>query len=146
MSFEDTDDLLCLRVIDANQDTLTWGRIQGYGYNGSNCAYVTYAVNADDWLILPGITTPGSYSVSWKAKAISATYPETYQVVAMSGDTNVTLFSETLADTTYQNRAANFTVAAGDTVRLAWRYISNDMDVLFIDDIVVNVALPQPTQ
>ena len=107
---------------------------------------MTYAENADDWLMLPIITTHGSYSVSWKAKAYSADYPETYQVVAMSGDTNETLFSETLADTTYQNRTASFTVAAGDTVRLAWRYISNDMDALFIDDIVVSEANPHSTQ
>ena len=146
MNFEDTEDISCIRVNDANHDNLTWGLIAGYGYNGSGCAYVTYAENADDWLILPIITTPGSYSVSWKAKAYSANYPETYQVVAMSGDTNVTLFSETLADTTYQNRTASFTVVAGDTVRLAWRYISNDMDALFIDDIVVSEANPHSTQ
>ena len=146
MNFEATDDLNCITVNDANQDSVTWGLIQNYGYNGTNCAYVTYAVNADDWLMLPGITTPGTYNVSWKVRAISSDWPETYQVVAMRNGVNVTLFSETITDTLYQDRSANFTVAAGDTVKLAWRYISDDKYVLFIDNIVVSEASSQPTQ
>ena len=146
MNFEATDDLNCITVNDANQDSVTWGLIQNYGYNGTNCAYVTYAVNADDWLMLPVITTPGTYNVSWKVRAISSDWPETYQVVAMRNGVNVTLFSETITDTLYQDRTANFTVAAGDTVKLAWRYISDDKYVLFIDNIVVSEASSQPTQ
>ena len=143
MNFEPTDDLACLTVSDANQDTVTWSLIQGYGYNGSNCAFVQYAVNADDWLMLPIITTPGTYNVSWKAKSYNANYPETYQVVAMRNGVNTTLFSETLADTTFQDRTANFTVAAGDTVKLTWRYISNNKWAFFIDNIVVSVDSQQ---
>ena len=146
MNFEATDDIACLTLNDANQDNVTWGLINGYGYNGTTCAYVTYAANADDWLMLPVITTPGTYNVSWKVRAISSNWPETYQVVAMRNGVNATLFSETITDTLYQDRTANFTVAAGDTVKLAWRYISDDQDVLFIDNIVVSEATPQPTQ
>lgn len=101
-----------------------------------------YAVEADDYLILPGITTPGTYNLSWKARAYQSSYPETYQVLA--GDS--LLFSETLSLTTLTSRSATFTVSAGDTVNVMFRYISDDMYAFFLDDITIDTAssTPQP--
>ena len=84
----------------------------------------------------------GNYSVSWKVRAMHPSYPETYQVWAMGNDTSIMIFSETLSDTLYQDRMATFTVPAGDSVLIMWRYISADMYVLFLD----NVTISQGTQ
>ena len=133
-NFDDTTHYSCLRIYNANADTVTWGLANGYGVNSSVCAFIMYAVNADDYLILPGITTPGNYSISWKAKIYNSNYPESYQVLA--GD-NV-IYNETLTSTSYVTRTATFTVAAGDTVLPMFRYISNDMYYFFLDDITIS--------
>lgn len=135
-NFDNSATYDCLRINNANGDTITWGLINSYGYNSSICAYIQYAVQADDYLILPGIATPGNYTVTWKAKAYNASYPETYQVYAGS----TMIFNETLSSTNYVTRTANFTVNAGDTVNVKFRYISNDMYYFFLDDITINTA------
>ena len=56
------------------------------------------------------------------------------------------VFSETLDDTIYQDRTASFSVAAGDTVRLMWRYLSQDKYALFLDNFAITQGTPQPTQ
>ena len=137
-NFDNSSTYSCLRLNNANGDTIYWSLINGYGYDSSICAYIMYAVNADDYLILPGIVTPGYYSVSWKAKAFNANYPESYQVWA--GDTMI--YSETLSSTSFVTRTAGFYVTAGDTVNLMFRYISNDMYAFFLDNITINTATP----
>ena len=141
-TFDDTATYSCLRLLDANGDNDTWSVIDSFGTNYSHAAFIMYAEEADDYLILPGITTPGTYNLSWKARAYQSTYPETYQVLA--GDS--LLFSETLSLTTLTSRSATFTVSAGDTVNVMFRYISDDMYAFFLDDITIDTAssTPQP--
>lgn len=129
----------CWSLYNANGDTITWGLANGYGYNSSVCAYISYAVNADDWLISPPIAVSGNLSVSWKAKVMSSSYPETYQVWVQTADTTVMVFSETLSSqNAFVDRSANFTVPAGDTANVIFRYISNDMYYLFLDNVVIS--------
>lgn len=135
-NFDNSATYGCLRINNANGDTTTWGLTNSYGYNNSICAYITYAVQSDDYLILPGIATPGNYSITWKAKIYSTSYPETYQV--WIGDSMI--FNETLTSTNYVTRTAYFSVAAGDTVNPKFRYISDDMDAFFLDDITISTA------
>lgn len=143
-NFDDTTTYSCLGVLDFNHDGETWGLIDSFGTNYSRAVFIMYAVNADDILSLPGIVTPGTYTVTWKAMAYSGNYPETYQVYA--GMENM-IFNETLSSTSYVTRTATFTVAAGDTVNVAFRYISNDMYAFFLDDITISQGTaPQPTQ
>ena len=137
-NFDNSSTYSCLRIIDANNDSIYWGLTLNYGYDSSICAYIRYADSADDYLILPGIATAGNYSVSWKVKAMSSNYPETYQVWASDS----MIYSETLTSTSYVTRTASFSVAAGDTLNLMFRYISNDMYYLFLDDITISVYTP----
>ncbi len=130
-NFDDTSTYSCLQLLNANGDNITWGIIDSFGTNYSHAAFIQYAVQADDYLILPGIVTPGNYSLSWKARAYQSNYPESYQVLA--GDNLI--FSETLSATTLTTRNATFSVAAGDTVCIMFRYISDDMYAFFLDDI-----------
>ena len=139
-NFDDTSTYSCLRLLNANGDNITWGVIDSFGTAYSHAAFIQYAVQADDYLILPGIVTPGNYSLSWKARAYQSNYPETYQVLA--GDSLI--FSETLSTTTLTTRNATFSVAAGDTVNIMFRYISDDMYAFFLDDITINTSTPNP--
>lgn len=141
-NFDDTTTYGCLRVLDFNQDGESWGLIDSFGTNYSRAIFIMYAVNADDILILPGIVTPGTYTITWKAKAYSGSYPETYQVYA---GMDSMIFNETLSSTSFVTRTATFTVAAGDTVNVAFRYISDDMYAFFLDDITITPNTP-PTQ
>ena len=135
----------CWSLRDYNQNDTTWGIINGYGYNGSRCAYVLYQAQADDWLMTPRVAVAGTYTVSWKTRAMSANYPETYQVWAMGSDTSVMIYSETLSDTTYVDRMATFTVPAGDSVLVMWRYVSADMYALFLDNVTISQGVAQYT-
>lgn len=135
----------CWSIHDNNNNDTTWSLIQDYGYNGSNCAYVMYQAQADDWLMSPRVAVSGSYTVSWKTRVMQANYPETYQVWALGNDTSIMIFSETFYDTTYVDRQATFTVPAGDSVRIMWRYISADMYVFFLDNIVISQGVTQYT-
>lgn len=129
----DDGDYSCIRAINANGDTVTWGVVNSYGEGGTACAYIMYAVYADDYLVLPGITTPGYYTISWKAKAFNANYPETYVVYA--GKEMV--YAETLNSTSFVTRTASFSVAPGDTVVPFFQYISDDQYYFFLDDITI---------
>ena len=139
-NFDDTSTYSCLHFYNANGDNITWGIIDSFGTAYSHAAFIQYAVQADDYLILPGIVTPGNYSLSWKARAYQSNYPESYQVLA--GDNLI--FSETLSATTLTTRNATFSVAAGDTVCIMFRYISDDMYAFFLDDITITTSTPNP--
>jgi len=136
LTFDDTTQYGCIGIIDANGDTNSWSLINGYGVNSSICAFIQYAVMADDYLTLPAIATPGNYVISWKAKVYNSAYPETYSVYA--GESQI--FSETLTATSFVDRSAVFSVAQGDTVVPMFRYTSNDMYYFFLDNIVIQQA------
>ena len=135
----------CWTVRDNNGSGATWSLIQDYGYGSSNCAYVMYEDQADDWLMSPRVVVPGDYTVSWKTRVMQSNFPETYQVWAMGTDTNIMIFSETFSDTTYVDRQATLTVPAGDSVLVMWRYLSADKYILFLDNIVISQGVIQYT-
>ena len=138
--------LNCWSVYDADQNDTTWGFSYNVGYNNSIGARVIWQLNPDDHLYLPGIPVAGTYTLNWKVRVMSSYYPETYQVWAVGNGDPVMVFSETLGDTVYQDRTASFTVATGDTVRLMWRYLSQDEYALFLDNFAITQGAPQPTQ
>ncbi len=136
ITFDDTTQYSCIGIIDANGDSSSWSLINGYGVNNSRCAFIQYAVLADDYLTLPAITTPGNYIIGWKAKIYNSAYPESYSVYAGTNQ----IFSETLTSTTFVDRMATFSVAQGDTVIPMFRYTSNDMYYFFLDNITIQEA------
>ena len=140
-NFDDTTHYGCLKAIDANSDGVVWGVADSIGVNYSKCAYIQYAVEADDYLVLPGIAVPGNYTISWKASIYNASYPETYEIYAGQD----MIFTETLNSLSYVNRSASFTVSPGDTVQPMFRYISDDEYYFFIDDITIGESAPTVT-
>ncbi len=136
----------CWIANDVNDDGITWSLMEStYGYNNSICIGIRYADSADDWLMSPPIATSGSYTVSWKARIRSTSYPETYQVLWYDGTNTTQLFQESLTSTTYVDRSANFSVPTNTTGRIVFRYISNDMYYLYLDNIVI-AEYSVPTQ
>ncbi len=123
----------CLTLNDVNGDGVKWGLIRGSGVGGSICAYIKYAAHSNDYINMPYIAEPGTYTVTWKAKAHNASYPESYEVWA-EGER---IFEETLSSTSYVDRSADFTVHHGDTVRVRFRYISDDQYYFYVDNVVI---------
>lgn len=135
-------DVSCWEIGDYNFDGETWGVINGYGYNGTPCVIIEYADNADDWLMSPYLGATGDFTMTWKAKAHSSDYPETYQVLLLHNNNNYdVLFSETLDTTVFVNRKTTFSIPSGDTSRIVFRYISNNQYYFFIDDIVISQGI-----
>ena len=144
-NFNDTS-ALCWNVIDSNADGTTWTLFNPtYGYSNTICIGIQYADNSDDWLLAPPMNIAGDYTVAWKARAMSASYPETYQVLWYDGTDTTLLFQETLTSTTYVDRSTNFTVPESSSGRIVFRYISDDMYALFLDNIVIS-QYTAPTQ
>lgn len=132
------NEVSCWLVSNQNNDSIVWQLLANYGYNGSICSYISYAENSDDWLISPWIAGGSVFTLDWKAKAMSAEWPETYQVIRERIDnTYDTLFEETITDTVFVDRSLEFTIPYGTTERIAFRYISDDMNVFFIDNIAI---------
>ena len=134
----------CWEILDSNADGTTWGVYGSGGYNNSPCMRIKYADNSDDWLMMPQMTVAGDYAVAWKARIHSTTYPETYQVLWYDGTTATQLFQETLNSTTLVDRSANFTVPATGGGRIVFRYLSNDMYYLYLDNVVISQVAPTP--
>lgn len=134
----------CWDTYNANGGSTKWGFYDGtYGYNGTTCIGIRYAANSDDWLMSPTIALAGNYTVAWKARIRSTSYPETYQVLWYDGTDTTILFQETLTSTNYVDRSANFYVPANTTGRIVFRYISDDQYFLYLDNIVIDVATVQ---
>lgn len=127
----------CWEVNDVNGDGNTWEFNSSNGYNGSACFRIHWADYCDDWLMTPPIAVAGNYTISWKARAHSSSYPESYQVLWHSGTDTTLLFQETLSTTTYVNRTANFTVPVGGSGRVVFRHISEDMYYLYLDNVTI---------
>ena len=136
----------CWEILDSNADGTTWGVYGSGGYNNSPCMRIKYADNSDDWLMMPQMTVAGDYAVAWKARIHSTTYPETYQVLWYDGTTATQLFQETLNSTTLVDRSANFTVPATGGGRIVFRYLSNDMYYLYLDNVEISQVAPPVQQ
>lgn len=106
---------------------------------------------ADDWMITPEITiTPGNL-LTWKSQAYEAEYPDGYEVrictncPATFDNSNVlTSFNTVLFSVAedqaigFQQQQVDLSTYVGQTVRIAFRNNSNDMNLLFVDDILVS--------
>jgi hypothetical protein len=116
---------------------------------------------ADDWMWTPAITLTGcDINMSWNALTYDPLYPDGYEVRIMvepniptgtNGSignmvTNSTLlYSIGAENTTWTNRSVSLTSYAGQTVRIAFRNVSNDKFILLIDDILIENTSFAPT-
>mgnify|MGYP000851693774 CR=1 FL=1 len=150
MGFEPTEDLAGYRIIDANNDGVTWFLSTAGGNNAPACMEYSYTtVNiANDWFITTCINLDAgvTYNISYYYVVESATYPESFRVTIGMNNTVATqttqLASHTgLTNETYVNANTNFTVPATGTYYIGFQCTSPaDMWNLYVDDINISVS------
>ena len=138
-------------IYDADGDGYNWGL-----YNGEEIAHsgirfmgsqsydnTVGPLNPINWLILPADTVPSENTMlNWWVRAYDADYPyEHYNVVVMTENGNVSVFSETLTNNQWVNRSVSLGDYVGQEVQIA--FVHNDCTdqfYMFIDDISITAT------
>lgn len=141
-----------------------WERREDFSFNVADSAafstsWYAPAGAADDWMWTPPIAIPavdGLMRLSWNAVAYDPTYPDGYEVRVMAepnvptGGTGVmgnqvsastVVFSTAAENSAWTRREVNLSAYAGQTIRVAFRNVSNDKFVLLIDDVMLERVL-----
>ena len=141
-----------------------WERREDFAHNVTDSAAFStswYNVSgaADDWMWTPPIAIPGAggmIRLSWNAVVYDAQYPDGYEVRVMAGpnvptggtgdlgnqvSASTMLFSIAAESSSWTRREVNLSSYAGQTVRIAFRNVSNDQFLLLIDDVLVEKVL-----
>jgi len=110
-------------------------------------SWYTVAATADDWMITPAITLSGNSTLSWEAFASDPDFRDGYEVRISTtgnavGNFTTVLFSTGAEQTSPIVRYANLNPYSGQTVYLAFRNNSFNKNLLFIDDIKVELKPP----
>ena len=138
--------------VDNNNGANAWFFFEGIGTNSSAAAGIGNNNGNDysgDYLMSPLITTPGTYTATWQAKAYAEA---TLYYYAMAFDWHNMepmdgYVLDSVTTTAWDQHSFTFTVSQGDTVRLAFLYITTGGSYLIIDDVdIATSAAPQPTQ
>ncbi len=106
----------------------------------ASTSYYTPAGISNDWLITPSFTVPANGVITWEANAPDASFQDGYLVKISTTGTTVASFSTTLLtvsaeSSTWNSRSVNLNAYAGQTVRIAFINNSNDMDLLWLDNV-----------
>lgn len=109
------------------------------------------AGQADDWMITPEITLTDNNLLTWKSQAFEAAYADGYEVrmctncpATFNNNNVLTSFTTVLFSVAedqavaFENHEVDLGTYSGQTVRFAFRNNSNDMNLLFVDDIMVS--------
>lgn len=122
------------------------------------------AAASNDWLVSPSVTIPasGTTYVTFAAMAPDADFPDGFSLKLSTTTDAVASFTTNLltvaaAEQSFTSYAVDLSAYAGQTIYLAWVNQSNDMFLLFLDDIqvstlpaldvaVTNVTLPRLSQ
>lgn len=126
-------------ILDVNSD--------GNFVAGSTSWY-SPAGAANDWMITPSVTPTTGWTLSWTAMAPDGAYPDGY-VVYYSTTTqdsvgclaNPPLLTIPAEAQAWTSRSVDLTFLAGTPAYFCFRNNSNDMFLLWIDDIRVNIAI-----
>jgi hypothetical protein len=112
----------------------------------TSCSWYTPAGIANDWMVTPSIAIPatGTVVLQYDVKANDPNYSDGYKIyVSTTGNTvadfpTTPIYSEAAAPAgAFTNRTVNLSAFVGQNVYIAFRNNSNDMDLLFVDNIVV---------
>lgn len=149
-----------------------WEVREDFSFNVSECAafstsWYSPAGAANDWMWTPPISVPaGPATLSWRAVAYDAAYPDGYEVRAMpassgppTGGTgtignqitnSTTLFSVAAEQSAWTQHAVSLASFSGQQIYLGFRNNSNDKFLLIIDDVKIvdstpNVAASAPS-
>jgi hypothetical protein len=131
--------------VTRNMSTSSDPATAAHGRIAVSTSYYTPAGVSNDWLITPSFTVPTNGVLSWAANAPDASYPDGYLVKISTTGTLTTDFSTTLLtvpaeSSTWNTRSVNLNAYAGQAVRIAFVNNSNDMYLLWLDD--VNLIVP----
>lgn len=130
--------------VSRNIATSTLPDAAAHGKAVASTSWYSPAGASNDWLITPSFTVPANAIIEWDAIAPDATYADGYQVKVSTTGTLTTDFSTNLLtvgseNSTWTNRSLNLNAYAGQSIRLAFINNSNDMYLLFLDNIKVLV-------
>ncbi|MDR0802024.1 T9SS-dependent choice-of-anchor J family protein [Fluviicola sp.] len=109
-------------------------------------SYFTTTGKASRWLITPPLTI-GTYGnfLKWKARSVDPSYPDTYQVLVSTTDTQITSFNDTIFRmegewedwTDYEIDMTAQGYSGGQTIYLAFVLETTGGFKLYLDDINV---------
>jgi len=118
--------------------------------NGTNIAvsnsWFQPAGAADGWMMTPKMFIEDARtSLQWEAKAQDTQFPDGYEVrVSRTGDDpddfSDIIFSVNRENPTWTNRTASLADFVGDSIHIAYRNNSNDMFLLYVDNISVRLV------
>lgn len=116
--------------------------------------YESSTLRNDDWLITDAITLPPDSNefvdhLKYFYRAYSASYPESLEVWALSGqtvnDTIARLWAGSFTNTSYQGNSISLASYAGQTINIGFRNCGLDEYYILLDDIHF-VRSPVPPQ
>lgn len=162
LDFEEYDNMVCVDNIDADNDGYGWeGEYRRYSGQKSFYSKSSFwtddgaqALAADDWLILPTMTTRQgsgySYSIhwydlmGWEGDVQGDHYGVYIDTTAGINTVNYVLLQDfTISNTWWEERTLDLSAYAGKTFRLAFRHNNNGhLNGLYIDYITVSEDIP----
>lgn len=113
---------------------------------GNNVAMSTSwyvpAGTSDDWMITTQVVLGSNSCLSWRAMAYEAAYPDGYVVYLSTTDSQTSSFTNTLQTVAAEAPAwteytIDLSAYAGQSVYIAFVNNSNDMNLLYVDDIKI---------
>lgn len=132
-------------IIVADPDNLTDSIV-------SSTSFFSPTGTADRWLITPSITLGdhGNY-LYWKGRSQDASYPDSYQILVSTTDTQISSFTDTLDAVSsefeaWTSREINLSELGYDeleTIHIAFVNRTNDGFKLYLDDIRVEINDPR---
>lgn len=155
MGFESNEDLGCWTLRDADGDGNNWGLAEAgaLGTVAYSLSWDNGALTPDNWLYMPGIELPAGQNIAmtWVDGSIDSVYFQEHYGVFVATTANAEpseytqLWHTTLTTHNATTRTLDLSAYAGQTVYLAFRhYNSDDVHVLYIDNINVSVHVPTP--
>ena len=122
-------------------DANTWQRSGGLSHSGSYSASIEFTENThNDWLISHRLATSANYNYTFWAANEHGNYLDAFNVLLSTtgreiADFNVTLGSNIVPGTAFQEYVFDLNAYVGQNVYIAIQAISTDMYCLFIDDV-----------
>ena len=132
--------------------TVPWDLLMGDGTNSNNIfaastSYFSPAGTANRWITSPAIDltsyTSGTVTLTFKTMSADSSFPDGYKLYVSTTGTAVADFGtaaihqETAAAAAFTTQTVDLSAYLGETIHLGWQHNSNDMFILFLDDIKV---------
>lgn len=115
--------------------------------SAASTSYYTNGEAAEDYLILPNQSLLAHSKLSWKARSVDPSYPDSYYVLLSTTDSLISSFTDTLLNVTGENYVWNRKSILLDTagyssqdVFIAFCNYTTDGFILELDDIQMEVS------